>query len=651
MTNAAKIATGLSCGQSGCLCSKTASHGAGKSHCPAHSDNNPSLSVTEIDGVTLLKCRAGCSQDAVFAELRIRGLWADKSINGPGQNMKTDANLTRFDICDVSGETVAVHVRKDASNGKTFWWELPDGSKGLGGISTSALPLYGCEVLAALPDGTEIVVSEGEKAVEALRSKGIIAVGSVTGSAATPGNEAIDPLVRMRVVLWPDNDDAGHQHMNSIASRLSSLGCLDIRTVAWLDAPHKGDAADAVAKGVDVPKLIAEAQAWHSGDINLAEILDNLTDFCRQYVVLSDDQARAIALWTAHTHALDAADCTPYLSVQSAEKQSGKTLLLEVLSLLVARPWFTGRVTSAVLVRNMDKVTPTLLLDEADATFNGDKEYSEMLRGVLNTGYRKGGTVSMCVSSGKGFDVRDFGVFGAKALAGIGKLPDTVKDRSIPIEMHRKTKLEHAERFRYRDAKEQALLIKGPLETWAALAVPGLDNARPVLPDELDDRATDVWEPLLAIAELAGADWPKRAHQSALALSTGTSREDDSLGVKLLKDIFNVFDSHGVDRFATSALVKELLESEESPWGDLTGKTLDGRRLAMMLKPYQIRPKTIRLQDDTTPKGYRKDQFLDSWNRYFPEAATSATSATSSQPDLVDVAVVAASQEKSQWRF
>ena len=115
----------------------------------------------------------------------------------------------------------------------------------------------------------------------------------------------------------------------------------------------------------------------------LDEVLDEVAGFVRRFVVMSEAQADAVALWVVHTHAFDAAEQTPYLAISSAEKRSGKTRLLEVLELLVARPWLTGRVTAAVLARKVDAERPTLLLDESDAAFKGEKEYAEALRGLL----------------------------------------------------------------------------------------------------------------------------------------------------------------------------------------------------------------------------------------------------------------------------
>ena len=146
-------------------------------------------------------------------------------------------------------------------------------------------------------------------------------------------------------------------------------------------------------------------------NIEVAGALADAERFVRRYIAVADAESCAIALWAFHTHAFDATDITPYLSITSAEMESGKTRLLEVLRHIVARPWFTGRVTAAVLARKIDKETPSLLLDESDAAFNGDKEYAEVLRGVLNSGYERGGVSSICVRRGNEISYADLSTF------------------------------------------------------------------------------------------------------------------------------------------------------------------------------------------------------------------------------------------------
>jgi hypothetical protein len=274
-----------------------------------------------------------------------------------------------------------------------------------------------------------------------------------------------------------------------------------------------------------------------------AELLERIAAYLRRYVVLSDEQACLLALWVLHTHALDAAETTPYVNIKSVEKRSGKTRLLEVCSLVVARPWLTGRVTAAVLVRKTSAEQPTLLLDESDAAFRADRGYAEALRGILNTGFRRGGVASLCVGQGANLTYKDFPVFCPKAIAGIGRLPDTVADRSIPIELKRRRAAEKVERFRLRMVAAAALPLQRSAAAWAEAHLEDLKGREPDLPDELDDRAQDIIEPLLAIADTVGGEWPEKARRAARTLLAGEEREDsESLGVRLLHDLRDIFD-------------------------------------------------------------------------------------------------------------
>src|SRR5262249_31014742 len=160
-----------------------------------------------------------------------------------------------------------------------------------------------------------------------------------------------------------------------------------------------------------------------------------------------------------------------YLQITSATKRAGKTRLLEVLEPLVARPWLTGRTSAAALVRKVDKLSPTLLLDESDATFKGEPEYAEALRGTLNTGYRRSGKTTLCVGQGANLTFRDFSTFCPKAIAGIGELPDTVADRSIRIELKRRKTNEACRRWRARDGQAEARPLGEQLNAWAPTAI------------------------------------------------------------------------------------------------------------------------------------------------------------------------------------
>jgi hypothetical protein len=346
------------------------------------------------------------------------------------------------------------------------------------------------------------------------------------------------------------------------------------------------------------------------------QVLDDVVVFLRRFVSLSDAQATVIMLWVVHTHAIKAAYTTPYLSITSAEKQCGKTRLLEVLSLLVSHPWFTGSTSKAALVRKLDQDHPTLLLDESDAAFARDKEYSEALRAVLNCGHsRDVDVVSLCVGHAADMTVKDFHVFGPKAIAGIGKLPDTVADRSIPIRMKRRASKERVERFRRRHLKGRGDEMQKRIAAWITPDLQQLRDANPDLPDVLSDRQLDGCEPLVAIADHAGEDWPEKARNALVEILTGDAAEDGSIGVRLLSDIRDVFNQKAVESLSTSELLIALCDHNPL-WSEFHhGKPLGAAGLSRLLKAYDIDHHKLRI-GAATPWGYRHSAFEDAWRRY-----------------------------------
>lgn len=349
-------------------------------------------------------------------------------------------------------------------------------------------------------------------------------------------------------------------------------------------------------------------------------ILADVVRMIERYVVLPSDHAVVVvALWILHTWGLAAFEVTPYLIIRSAEKRSGKTRLLEVLELLTPHPWRVVQPSEAVLFRKITKDCPVLLQDEADAIFNGRGEQYEPLRAALNAGFRRGVVVPRCVGEGTKQKLVDFETFCAKALAGIGDFPDTIEDRGVVIRLDRATASEQRkiQRLRLREAQAEAAPIRKQLAEWAERALPALRDARPAIPQELDGRAADAWEPLLAVAEQAGDGWSVLAWGAALALSTGAAREDDSLRVRLLADIRRVFDARGTARLTTADLIDGLCDDEAAPWGDWFGKRIVPQGLARLLRPFGIRPIVIRT-GQVTPRGYRREDFEDAWARYLP---------------------------------
>jgi hypothetical protein len=346
-------------------------------------------------------------------------------------------------------------------------------------------------------------------------------------------------------------------------------------------------------------------------------LLEDAAAFVRKYVALPSEHALvAVVLWAAHAHAIDAAESTPRLALISAEKQSGKTRCLEVLELLVPIPRHAVNMTAAALFRAVDADQPTLLFDEADTYFGprAAREHDE-LRGLVNAGHRRGAVAYRVVGQGADMTVRAYPAFAAVALAGIGDLPDTILDRAVLVRMRRRAPDEHVEPFRLRRARPEGEALRERLATWASANLERLCEADPPMPAGLADRAADVWEPLLAIADAFGGNWPKRARAAAIALNAERAAADPSLGVHLLADIREIYSASNVARFSSEDLVRCLTGLDESPWGDLHGKALDARSLARRLRPFEIRPRKLRIGDDTF-RGYELADFDDAWRRY-----------------------------------
>jgi hypothetical protein len=365
-------------------------------------------------------------------------------------------------------------------------------------------------------------------------------------------------------------------------------------------------------------------------------LLNEVGAFLRRFVVMDDDQATAIALWTAHTHAFEAADVTPYLTVTSALKRSGKSRLLEVLKLLARSPLPTANISDAALFRAIAEMSPTLLFDEIDAIFGPKARDREDLRGMLNAGFERG-AVAHRMGGPRNTTLETFNVFAPKVFAGIGVLPDTIADRAILIRLERRTREEQVDRFRRRDVEPEGQELRDRLADWLEPQLDYLRALRPELPDELDDRAQDIWEPLLALADLAGGEWPASARSAAVSLSANGARDDEELTARLLRDIRTVFDESDEDRMRTADLIERLATIEESPWGDWYGKTITAQALSKLLRPFRIQTMPVRTVEGVV-KGYKVEQFADAFARVL--GVTRVTGVTSESPSQRDVTVV-----------
>jgi hypothetical protein len=360
-------------------------------------------------------------------------------------------------------------------------------------------------------------------------------------------------------------------------------------------------------------------------------LLNDVRAFIRRFVVLDDHQGDAATLWAAATHVFEAFACTPYLAISSAEKRSGKSLLLEVLELLVREPCSTANISDAAMFRLIQERGPTLFVDEVDTVFGKGKDGDRKeLRGIIDAGYKRGGKTHR-VGGPNRTVLEEFSVFCPKAFAGIGDcLPDTVADRSIPIRLKRRTRDEPVERFRLRVVEAEGLGLHDGLADWLEPNAEYLAGLWPALPDELDDRAQDVWEPLLAVADIAGGDWPERARTAAVSLMTGEEREDDSLTAALIRDISAVFGANEDEPMKTGDLLDGLHRIPESPWAEWHGRPLTAHGLSRLLRPYRIRTMPVYTAGETV-RGYKVEQFSDAFAQLSVRSVASVRSEARSQ--------------------
>jgi hypothetical protein len=374
--------------------------------------------------------------------------------------------------------------------------------------------------------------------------------------------------------------------------------------------------------------------------IDGAALLNEVEGFHRRFNIFPSEAAYvAVTLWDAHAHLIDCFETTPRIAFLSPEPGSGKSRALEIVELLTPRPVATVSASANALYRLVEAAEglPTVLFDEVDTIFGPKAGADEALRGFLNAGYRRIGGALRCVGEGSKQDAQVFGSFCAVAMAGLGSLPDTVLTRSVIIRMRKRAPNEKVEPYRQRLHESQGHALRDRLAKWADTVRDQVADAWPEMPEGVSDRPADVWEPLLAVADAAGGDWPDRARVACAEL-VGAAQDDDeaSLGIRLLTDLRDTVFC-GADRMPTAVILECLHRMDDAPWSDMDGKPLNARALSQLLGQYvtaankPIKPRGIRTPTGF-PKGYYADDLADAWTRYCPpppgESATSATSAT-----------------------
>jgi putative DNA primase/helicase len=358
------------------------------------------------------------------------------------------------------------------------------------------------------------------------------------------------------------------------------------------------------------PQEVADVEPWPQA-VTGAVLLGDLVRALKRYVAFTEQKALAAALWAMHAHTLEFAEVAPRLLITSPTPECGKTVLLGVVGQLVPRPEIASNISPAALFRTIEQDRPTLLIDEADAFLAENDE----LRGLLNSGHTRTSAYTKRIEKiGDSLVPKRFSTWAAICIAGIGRQHPTLMSRCIVLDLQRKLAGDQVDRFVERRSVH-LLELSRKIARWVEDNRGDLESAEPVVPEALNNRAYDNWCELLALAELAGGEWPAKAREVALALARPDA-DDQVRGVQLLEDIRVAFSDR--DRMTSDALVSHLTAMEGRPWAEMgrTQKALTKNGLARLLKPFKITPGTIRLENGSTAKGYVRAAFEEAWKRY-----------------------------------
>jgi hypothetical protein len=518
-----------------------------------------------------------------------------------------------FPVEDKAGHVIAAHCRP--KSGK--WFYEP-------GVPVQPF------IIGDLKTAKQVHVFESQWDMFALMDRTELYQDPTVAFVATRGAEhakKIEGLLRedISVCAWPQNDEPGEHGKRAGDEWLKSLAArADVPIAKALVPPEHKDMNDWCRAGATAEDVygaffrneLVEVPKPHG----LGTLLDDICAFVRQYISFtSEAQPAVIALWIVHTWFVDSFEFTPYLHIFSPTRSCGKSHLLKCITKLVRNVLSTVSLTVAALFRTIEQDQPTLLIDEVDNIFSKGNE-NEELRAILNAGFERGSKVRRCV--GPNFDLKDFAVFCPKALAGIGRLPDTVSDRCIPIHLIAKKKSDKVQRFRKREVNVEGLATALEGYSQKPEIVEALRNGRAEVP-EISDRQNDIAEGLIVIADLVGGDWPSKARKNLIELFS--AKEEENIGVQLLVSCRDAF-GEGQDRITTKDLLDKLIEEETgTPWAhwwenDLRTGNVRGpaTRIARLLRPFGIKADVIKLPENKTARGYLRKDFEDNWNRYCP---------------------------------
>jgi Protein of unknown function (DUF3631) len=507
-------------------------------------------------------------------------------------------------VHDRAGNVVACHYRlKDGS-----WRYYPEGVKTRPLVIGELIPGDPVHVFESQWDAFTFMDKSGERSGMILTrgaSNGVLVSGLIP-----PGST---------VYVWTQNDAPGEKWQQAICANTKAT----VKRVR-IPASHKdlNDWTKAGAAADDLIGAMINAEIVQE-PLSPEKLFNDIKRFVTCYVIFSQpEHYNVMTLWIMHTWVADCADYTPYIYLHSPVMRCGKTQVQRVVEPLVRNPLRTCNVSEAALYREIEESHPTLLWDEIDSIFGNRKssEANENKRALLNAGYERGLKAIRLERVGGGFAKRSFDPFCPKILAGIGRLPETIVDRSIPILIHRRLKTQACHKYR-RQERAAAKPLHDALESWSKdpELLNALRESQPQMPEGLTDRQEDIWGPLLAIADSIGGDVPTLARETASALCANNEDELGSGSTQLLA-IKKVVGER--DRISSADLINGLWEADALPSrlmkDDQPNHKKIGHWLSKFITLYGGRPARKLRFGEQTLKGYEGTDLKQVFDRYCP---------------------------------
>lgn len=539
----------------------------------------------------------------------------------------------RFDLMDGSKKVLPRCFVKNLHTNEKGWLQKK---------LLSYNPLYNLENFQK-QQNLPVLIVEGEKTCEAAKNIYGHEFWCTTwlGGANSTQKVDVNMIHNRKVYLLPDNDDAGRKAMNNIANMLKNNNTVFIINYPQNEFPTAWDVADELPSGWTHSKLeecimkttnieeqqktiketetIATQQNEITNDVKPypeevdgLELIDSLVQLIKKYIVVTHEEAIAIAYWILQTYNVNMFTYAPRLLIISPEKRCGKSTLLRLLELLCYRAYPTGNCTASVLYKIIEKEQPTVLIDEADTFFGNNSE----IKNIINTGFQK--RFGVARSCGKNFEnIKQYNVFALMAVASINNLPDTIMDRGIKINMRRKLPTEHVELLRDRIVFDELNTIKQKCKRF--MLDYGKQAGEHMITNVkgLNDRACDVWEGMIGIASIIGDE--ARLIKAAQQITLKNAEDTESLKNLLLKHILQIFINNHFFDVSSSELVSGLVEIEDSPWLEYNnGRAITPHKLAFLLKEYKITTFQKNVNGHNT-KHYSFEAFADIFARYIPK--------------------------------